>query len=335
MDRHRRKKLGRGFTFIELLVVIGIIAILVALLIPAVQSTREAARRMECRNNLKQIGLALHGYHDTVQCFPPGYLTTDSLYPNRRLTGLNPGAGWAWGAFILPYMEHRSLYEAANFDFSFGSAYTDDTRGFLGFFANKTVMRASVSIFLCPSGGGSEGPLDFGCSGTHVANAPGQYVASAGWMDTSQPPIQGTGLLYPDSRVRIAEVVDGTSSTLMIGERSRNLADAAWPGVLGLDYTPPPLCTKRSWPVESCVGLMFLLMGRSGPSSDILGGTIIEGNAMNRQAGADGFASLHPGGCLFLFADGSVHFVKETQAPRIFQALSSRNGGEVFGYSSD
>jgi prepilin-type processing-associated H-X9-DG protein len=149
-------------------------------------------------------------------------------------------------------------------------------------------------------------------------------------MDSSLSPIQGTGILYPNSRIAIADVIDGTSATLMIGERSRNLADAAWPGAFGSHSAPAPLCTKTGWPVRSCVGLMFLLMGRTGPSTDIVSGSVPGGSTPNHPAaGADGFWSLHTGGCQFLLCDGSVRFVKEALAPQIFRALATRAGGEV------
>lgn len=329
MRRLCRSREERAFTLIELLVVIVIIAVLIGLLLPAVQAAREAGRRIQCRNHLKQIGLALHGYHDVWLSFPSAYLTSQALRPNRSVTDFEIGSGWAWGALILPYLEQRPVYDAANFDFSFGSADSTDPRGFLGLRVNRTVMQFSVSTFLCPSAEGGEGPLDLGYDSGTVMGSPGQYIASAGWMD-SVSPITGTGVLYPNSRVAIGEVRDGSSATLLIGERSRNLADAAWSGVLGIS-PPLPLCTKRDWPVKSCVGAMFLLMGRTGPSSDILSGSIPVGNSLNRQSGADGFASLHPGGCQFLLCDGSVRFMKETLAPQVFRALASRAGAEVIG----
>jgi prepilin-type N-terminal cleavage/methylation domain-containing protein/prepilin-type processing-associated H-X9-DG protein len=312
-----------GFTLIELLVVITIIGLLIALLPPAVHSAREAARRARCANNLKQIGLALHGYHDVWQSFPPAYLT-------RPGTGLDLGAGWAWGTLVLAYLEQRPLYDAVNLDLGFGEVSAPPS--YLGLFENRTVRRISVATFLCPSAGGGEGPLDLGVGSTHVAISPGQYVASAGWMDSSQRPIEGTGVLYPNSRVAIADLSDGTSATLMIGERSRNLADAAWSGTFGSHSEPAPLCTKSSWPTRSCVGLMFLLMGRTGPSSDIISGSITGGSTPNHpEAGADGFWSLHAGGCQFLLCDGSVRFLRETLAPPVFRALATRAGGEVVG----
>jgi prepilin-type processing-associated H-X9-DG protein/prepilin-type N-terminal cleavage/methylation domain-containing protein len=313
----------RGFTLIELLVVIFIIGLLVALLLPAVQSAREAARRAQCANNLKQIGLALHGYHDAWQSFPAAYLTKDA-------TGLELGAGWAWGTLVLPYLEKTPLYNAANFNLGFGDL-SDPSDNLLGLRENATVRLASVSTFLCPSAEGGAGPIDLG-GGALLATSPGQYIASAGWMDTSQTPIQGSGVLYPNSRIALADVSDGTSETLMIGERSRNLADAAWPGSFGSRAEPAPLCTKAGWPVQSCVGIMFLLMGRTGPSSDIISGSIPGGNTPNNPAaGADDFWSRHPGGCNFLFCDGSVRFIKGTVAPMVFTGLASRAGGEIIG----
>lgn len=311
----------RAFTLIELLVVIVIIGLLVALLLPAVQAAREAARRAQCSNNLKQIGLALHGYHDVWHSFPPAYLT-------RRSTGLELGTGWAWGTLILPYLEQKPLYDAANFDLGFGEV----SAPLLGLRENMTVRRVSLSMFLCPSAEGGEGPIDLGAGSSGVAISPGQYIASAGWLDTSRTPVHGTGVLYPNSRVAIAEVSDGTSTTLMIGERSRNLADAAWPGSFGSHTALAPLCTKAGWPTQSCVGMMFLLMGRTGPSSDVVSGGIPGGNTPNHPAaGADGFWSRHPGGCNFLFCDGSVRFVKATVASDIFTSLGSRSGGEIVG----
>ncbi len=324
----RRPQGERAFTLIEVLAVIVIVGVLVGLLLPAVQAAREGARRVQCQNNLKQIGLALHGYHDAWYTFPPAYLAAYSVPPDPPAPGLELGAGWAWGTLILPYLEQRPVYDAANFDFGFGSADSTDPRGLLGLSVNRTVMQISVSTFLCPSAGGGEGPIDLGYDSAHVFGSPGHYIASAGWMDSSRSPVHGTGVLYPNSGTAIGDVSDGTSATLLIGERSRNLADVAWSGSLGSRSSPAPLCTKVGWPVESCVGLMFLLMGRTGPAGDIVSGAIPIGNTPNLQ-GADGFASRHPGGCQFLICDGSVRFIKETLSPQVFQALATRAGCEI------
>jgi hypothetical protein len=310
---------------IELLVVIAIVALLVTLLLPAVQAAREAARRLQCGNNLKQMGLALHGYHDVWQNFPPAYLA-------QPIAGLELEAGWGWGMLILPYAEQRPLYDAANFDLGFGELVVNRPDFPGGLYANNTVRQISIAMFLCPSAGGGDGPIDLGYNHADTPESPGQYVASAGWMDTSRAPIQATGVLYPNSRVAIGDINDGASATLMIGERSRNVADVAWPGAFGSRSEPGPLCTKQGWPVASCVGHMFLLMGRTGPSSDVISGNVPGGSTPNAPgAGADGFWSRHPGGCEFLLCDGSVRFVKETLAPRVFRALASRAGGDVVG----
>ena len=265
MRRLRRSRRARALTLIELLVVIAIIAILIGLLLPAVQAAREAARRMQCQNNLKQIGLAMHGYHDVWHSFPAAYLAPFALSPNRPVTDFEIGSGWAWGALILPYLEQRPVYDAGNFDFSFGDAGSTNPIGIIGLIENRTVMRISVSTFLCPSDGGGDGPIDLGYGSAHVFGSPGQYIASAGWMDSSVYQIKGTGVLYPNSRVAISDVSDGTSATLMIGERSRNLADAAWSGVLWSYSTPAPLCTKVGWPVKSCVAAHVPAHGQDRP----------------------------------------------------------------------
>ena len=325
MTRLRRSYREPAFTLVELLAVIAIIAVLIALLLPAVQAAREGARRIHCQNNLKQIGLALHGYHDAWLSFPPAYLT-------QRVTGIELGPGWGWGTLILPYLEEKALYDSANFAFSYGDPDITDSAGLIGLYVNATARRVGISVFLCPSGGGGEGPLNLGPGSGSVDGTAGQYIASAGWLDSSLVPIQGTGVLYPNSRVSMADIGDGTSGTLMVSERSRNLADATWSGVFGSRSVPGPLFTKQGWPVQSCVGMMFLLMGRSGPSSDIVSGRIPGGNTPNAPgAGADGFASLHPGGCQFLLSDGSVRFIKETVATPVFQALATRAGGEILG----
>ncbi len=246
MRRHHRLRKQFAFTVIELLVVIAIIAILIGLLLPAAQTAREAARRMMCQNQLMQIGLAMHGYHAAWQSFPPGYLAPYATRPNRPVTDFELGAGWAWGTLILPYLEQRPVYDAANFDFSFGQAVAGDP----GLASNRTVMQMSIAMFLCPSDRGGEGPIRLGYDSASVFGSPGQYIASAGWMNSSVYNVTGTGVFYPNSRVAIADISDGTSATLMIGERSRDLADSAWSGVMWSDATPAPLCTKLGWPVN-------------------------------------------------------------------------------------
>ncbi|WP_422931938.1 DUF1559 domain-containing protein [Singulisphaera sp. PoT] len=309
----------RGFTLIELLVVVAIIGLLIALILPAVQSAREMARRANCQNNLKQIGLALHGYHDVHGQFPSG------LSLEKPAVGF-VGPGWAWGERLLGGLEQGALYNAVNQMLSYVNS------------ANETVIGTRLTAFLCPSSGG-DGPVSSGYIVQPIAGledlAPGQYVASAGEMAVkggSEQAAQGDGVFYLNSRVSARDLRDGTSTTLMIGERSRNVADATWVGVADPVFI---LCTKAGWPVESCASAMFMVLGRTGPKSDILLGAVPAGNMPNSPgAGADGFWSMHPGGCNFLFCDGSVRFIKSHIAPMTFSALATRAGGEVVGSDS-
>jgi prepilin-type N-terminal cleavage/methylation domain-containing protein len=171
----------RAFTLIELLVVIAIIAVLIGLLLPAVQ----AARRLQRQNNLMQIGMAMHGYHDVWLSFPPAYLAPYATSPNRPSNDFEIGSGWAWGSLILPCLGQKPVHDAANFDFSFGGADGENPVGILGLNVNRTVMRTSLSMFRCPSDGGGEGPIDLGSSAL-VFGSPGQYIALAGWMNSSE-----------------------------------------------------------------------------------------------------------------------------------------------------
>ncbi|WP_406697239.1 DUF1559 domain-containing protein [Singulisphaera sp. Ch08] len=298
-----------GFTLIELLVVIAIIAVLIGLLLPAVQAAREAARRMQCSNNLRQMGLAMHSYHATHEVFPPGYITgTQTSQPNSPETG----PGWGWGAMLLNNLEQTAAYNAANFRLPITVP------------ASLTIRTISLSVFLCPSSTGGSGPVVLkDAAGTTLVTdlSPSQYVASAGQLEVEEFPAQNNGLFYRNSRNGVRDITDGTSTTLMAGERSRNTADATWVGVIPNSQ----VCTNPKWAVKSCETANVMVLGHTGPSPDQ--GWVDVPNY--KGAGADDFWSLHPGGCNFLFADGSVRFIKESVNPKIFSFLSTRAGGEV------
>jgi prepilin-type N-terminal cleavage/methylation domain-containing protein len=184
----------KAFTLIELLVVIAIIAVLIGLLLPAVQKAREASSRIRCANNLKQLGLALHDYHDNNGCFPPGIVADTSDTRTGKHSGL---------VFLLPYIEQQSLYGRYDFASSWKSP------------ANLAVAQVPVATFLCPSGA-NDVPQDGGVSG-----APTDYAFCKGaqaYLSANGAIQPGSGLFDVNSRRRMADIVDGTSQTFAMGE---------------------------------------------------------------------------------------------------------------------
>jgi prepilin-type N-terminal cleavage/methylation domain-containing protein/prepilin-type processing-associated H-X9-DG protein len=300
----------RAFTLIELLVVIAIIAVLVGLLLPAVQAAREAARRAQCSNNLKQIGLAMHNYHSAHDTFPPGYVTAIST----DVSNPEIGPGWAWGTLLLNNLELVPLYNATNFNLQI----TDS--------GSMTVRTAVLSTFLCPSNVGN-GPVVVRNSMGSVLTgdlSPGQYTASAGQLEPGEFPDSNNGVFYRNSRNGIRDITDGSSTTLMVGERSRNVADATWVGAI----PTAQLCTNPRWTVQECGPASTMVVSHTGTAAT---GAIYVPNS--KASMVDDYWSLHPGGCNFLFCDGSVRFIKESVNASIFSFLSTRAGGEVI--SSD
>jgi len=302
----------RGITLIELLVVITIIAILIALLLPAVQAARETARRARCMNNLKQIGLAMHHYHDAVGGFPPGYV---SLVPGHQPTDLEFGPGWGWGTMILPFLEQAPLDHVVNFN----RPITDP--------GSQTVRASTLSIYLCPSSDGA-GPIRLSdSSGKSLVNdlSPGQYVASAGQFQVADWPSDNNGVFFRNSRVGLRDITDGSSLTMMTGERSRTVSDTTWVGVV----PSAVFCTNPPRAYEECRPPYAMVLAHTGPTPS--GGHTWVVVPNSQSAGVDNFWSLHSGGCNFVFGDGSVRFLKATIDAQVFSSLSTRAGAEVIG----
>ncbi len=312
-----------GFTLIELLVVIAIIAVLIAMLLPAVQAAREAARRISCTNNLKQIGIGLHNYHDVIGSFPPGLISKPG--PD----GDNIGPGWGWASMILPQIEQSTIFNAINFRLGIEHP------------ANQTARLTKINSFICPSDASFQPQftvVDDSTSSTSLGTpicdvASSNYVGCVGSGDpsslypynpTDNPPGRdnGNGLFYRNRVVRIADVTDGTSQTLAVGEKSQNLARATWTGAVTNAAVPiTELQAENGLSPESGDALVIAHTGElDGPNS--------------KPAHADQFWSRHPGGAQFCFADGSVRFIKEKRPISILQALATRQGGEVISSDS-
>ena len=292
----------RAFTLIELLVVISIIALLIALLLPAVQATREAARRAQCVNNLKQLGLALHNYHSSHQTFPPGYVS------NFDASGNDTGPGWGWAAMLLPQMEQKPLFDAINFNTPIEAP------------SNQTSRLAVIGGFLCPS---DSVPPAWWAMVRDQSGVPTQricQVASANYVGvygTSDPGIDGDGIFFRDGHIGLRDITDGTAQTIAVGERSHRLGEATWAGSVTNAVLFPVDNDGIGYPrAESGPGMVLgHAGGRFGPGDP---------NGEVNQ-----FHSRHPGGVNFLFADGHVGFLKTTLANSTFRALATRAGGET------
>lgn len=302
---HPRRSQQRrlAFTLIELLVVIGIIGVLVGLLLPAVQQAREAARRSQCQNHLKQIGLAMHNYHAALNTFPPGYVSRFDV------AGNDTGTGWGWGSFILPQLEESALFEQINFNVGIEHALNNATR------------LKRVSTFLCPSDPSPDvlqtAKRDL-ATGTFVSNiceiAPANYV---GMFGTFEPGVGGDGLFFRNQPVKMRDILDGSSTTLMVGERSYSLGEATWTGaVTSAVIVPDGGDGVGTGPPESASSL---ILGHSGDGY----------SPGERRSHVNQFYSHHTGGVHFLFSDGHVSFLTSSLDYRLYQSLTTRAGHET------
>ncbi|WP_406696805.1 DUF1559 domain-containing protein [Singulisphaera sp. Ch08] len=320
MFRYTPRTRPRGFTLIELLVVIAIIGVLIALLLPAVQSAREAARRSQCVNNLKQIGLAIHNYQSAIGAFPPGYVSNWKRDTSDEGTAEDDlGQGWAWGSMILPQLEQTAVYNAINFNLT------------MTFQDNVTAQSIRFNSFLCPSDFPKQlVPVrDETNTQTVYTVASGNYVGMYGIGEVGEAPGRGTGMFFRNSRLSFADMTDGSSQTIMAGERSFNLSYVTWTGrAIGgwLHKTSSFEGGNDQYAVDPEESFTMIL----GPI-----GTEHGPRTPNHQmAHVEDYASRHPGGVNFVFGDGSVKFIKNTITPAVYQGLATRGGGEILSADS-
>lgn len=306
----KNSRFSRGFTLIELLVVIAVIAVLVALLAPAVQQAREAARRSQCRNNLKQIGLAMHLYHDTQGCFPPCGI----------FLSVRPDQAWhSLFTVILPYLDQQNLYSQFQIDLPIAWNLPAPISPL-----NIRALMADVPTYLCPSAPG--GRADYGAAGLFPV-PPGLLVAgrtdyaAVNGVDPNFADLIGsgnaggrTGLLQFNAARRIRDCVDGTSSTAVIWE------DAARPQLWQLGRPVPGQFS--SGPAWADMQSTFVI---NGSDADGSGGRCAI-NCSNDNA----VYSFHTGGAQLLLADGSVQFLSERTSHFVIAALVSCGGGDPF-----
>jgi prepilin-type N-terminal cleavage/methylation domain-containing protein/prepilin-type processing-associated H-X9-DG protein len=301
----RTEPRSRGFTLIELLVIVALLAVLLGLVLAAVHRAREAANRVHCLNNLKQIGVALHAYHDTYEQFPHAY-DARALFHDPSLTPVTPAnlryvVSQSWATLILPFLEQDRLAQAG---------YAVYTTRDIPVYACPSDPRA-LAYYLGTQGFGTQGLTDYlAVTGT---------MTFAGDPTTGLPRPKCDGVIYEDAKTRLADIRDGTSHTLLVGERPPS-PDLYW-GWWTWGAFDAALGVRDTWPVyqysvsEPSYYCPRLFPENYRPASS--------GNCDTHH-----FWSLHPGGGHWLFADGSVRFMAYA-SNAVLPALATRSGGEV------
>ena len=292
----------QGFTLIELLVVIAIIGVLVGLTLPAIQKAREVASRIKCKNNLHQIGVALHSYHDRNDGFPPGYVTQVAA-DNSDL-----GPGWGWGAYLLDDLDQGPLQKRIHFDRQISDP------------ANADVRVQPLEVFTCPSEPRRDNFTVVDAAGNPVCTvARSSYVAMNGVLGVSSDAFDNNGAFIRNHSMRMAEITDGLSNTLFVGERCSTMSNVTWTGAVTGGVVPAiryPDPADQLGNAEAASALVLAHGSRDHlPNNPLV-------------FDADATASFHTHGVNFLFGDGSVHSISDAISGTTYEGLLTRSGEE-------
>ena len=337
------KRPARAFTLVELLVVITIIGILIALLLPAVQAAREAARRLQCSNKMKQIGLALLNFHTSHGMFPAGGIADPEKITNGTAscprTGLEGALGPGWAVWVLPFMEQTSRYKEFDFKSPFAAKYHHGN--YPGVQHNRDLQFTNNSAYQCPSDRNSteteHNSNYFGCAG---GGAPWESACVA--ADGSDGLLFDNGILYANSMTKIRDVIDGTTNTYLIGETRYGSLKAGhdilyggdWPGNWASWATGVDLHTTGNYPVMTTMAAAVDPINHPTILFPNLGGAEFDPAIWDSYAVSERtFGSRHPGGCHMGMADGSVQFVSESIDLAVHRDLGDRQNGLPLGTS--
>ncbi len=310
-----------GFTMIELAAVVAIIAVLISLLLPAVQSAREQARRTQCINNLTQLGVALWNYESTHEVFPPGVVNRTGPVDDR-VTGYHFG----WITQILPYLEQRNL-----------SRHLDPTVGIYEV-NNLTARGMTIPILLCPSDPGQNSSRFFGSPttpGVSLSNVPSPAMTSyAACHNDVEAPIDAgnTGAFFLNSHLRAEEIEDGLNNTIFVGEIRQKGNELGWASGTRatIRNTGTPMNQTSTDPMNLAPFLIQVDLGPEG-EPPALPNDPNDPRAGPKPSPVGGFGSFHPQGSNFLFGDGSVRLIRAAIRPEIYRRLASRADGIPIG----
>lgn len=316
----------RAFSLVELLVVIAIVGTLVGLLLPAVQSARESARRMQCGGGLRQLALAILSHESAKRRLPAGYVS-DVARPDRDPATRDAPPGTGWGLQIAPFIEETATFTAF--------CHADDPDLGVVHPHNRDLVARELAVFLCPSSSGERGAFPVRTPGG-AAHPSGlrlgrsHYVANAGHREPWSEPLAtwdaiANGPLYRNSFLRISQVSDGMSRTVFLGEHSSALSEKSWAGVVpgGASHPTPAFATSVGTEPDAAATLVLVHSGPASAELDVIH------PPNDPVAHVCQMYAEHPGGANVSFGDGSVRFIAETINHDVWAAACSRDGGEV------